>query len=100
MVPPDLNLTPLHVGLSIIGGLIALYAMQLAARDMIGRGENSCVRWLRRAGYCLTGAGMWWAASYGLEQGWQPWPPNVAILFGVDMIMAASVFGGHLMRDA
>lgn len=82
-------------GLSIIGALQSVYAMQLAAQNLIGRNEGVRIRFTRRIGLALLAGSFAWSAAYGWTNAWQPWPPVIVLAAGVDLLLTAAIITGR-----
>jgi hypothetical protein len=92
---PDLSmidLLPLQAVLSVTGAMLAIYAMQLPSA--LPHGELWPARLMRRLGIALVAAGMLWSVRYAFYQGWQPWPPYILLLVGVNVALLAVVVTG------
>lgn len=95
-----INLVPVQFVLSIVGVFLALAVMQLSGNDRLAPGEKMCLRIFRRFAVATVAGGLLWAVSYGYAQDWQPWPPFVVIILGVDLMMAATVISCAAKRQA
>jgi len=38
---------------------------------------------------------MLWGLSFGFHQGWEPWPPYLVVLAGIDLALFTSVLNGY-----
>jgi predicted acyltransferase len=85
----SLDLLPLQTVLSITGALLAIYAMQLPHSRPYG--ELWPARLVRRFGVALVAGGMLWSVRYAMYQGWQPWPPYILILIGINLALLAAI---------
>lgn len=93
----SLNLLPVQTLLSITGALLAIYAMQLPhARPY---GELWPARLIRRLGVAMVAAGMLWSVRYALYQGWQPWPPYILVLIGINLSLLATIVSDSTRAD-
>ncbi len=88
----SIDLLPLQTVLSITGALLAIYAMQLPHTQPVG--EFWCARLLRRLGVAMVAGGMLWSVRYAFYQGWQPWPPYILLLIGINLALLAMVITG------
>lgn len=94
----EINLAYALLTLSLIGFVLSLWAMSLAANNLVGRDEKMCLRWVRRSSLALIAGGMLWASAYGFERDWQPWPPFLMVLGGVDLMLLGTVITGQLRQ--
>ncbi len=83
------DLLPLQTVLSITGALLAIYAMQLPHAQPFG--ELWPARLVRRLGVAMVAGGMLWSVRYAFYQGWQPWPPYLLVLAGINMALLATI---------
>ncbi len=90
-----LNWVPVHVALSFAGFVFCLYLMQLVSRGAIGADDKGCVRFFRRLSMAIIAGGMLWSLAYGFDRNWQPWPPFLLLMLGVDMAMLNSIVGAY-----
>lgn len=95
---PDVNLEALLLCLALAGAVLSIWAMSLSAQNYVGRDEKNCLRWVRRSAFALIAGGLLWSASYGMERDWQPWPPFLMLVTGVDLVLLATVITGHLRQ--
>ena len=91
----EANSFPAFFVLAVIGATLCMWTMQLSGNQMIARGEKPCLRWTRRIGLALTATGLLWAVRYGYMQEWQPWPPFLLIVAGLDISLAITVLSGY-----
>jgi predicted acyltransferase len=82
--------------LSLIGVVLCIWVMQLSGTRRIAGHERGCLRAMRRIGIALLACGLLWSLRYGYIQEWQPWPPFIVVLVGVDLTLLATVISGHL----
>lgn len=83
------DLISLQIVLSITGSLLAIYVMQIPGTRPFG--EHWPARLMRRAGVAMVAAGMLWSVRYALYQGWQPWPPYLLVLLGINVALLATI---------
>jgi hypothetical protein len=89
------DLVPYHLAASVVGLFCSLWLIKLSTHDRVGAGEKLCFRWVSRLAYALIGVSMGWCASFGLEQGWQPWPPVLLMIVAVDLRMISSIAAAY-----
>lgn len=92
------DLLPLQTVLSITGALLAIYAMQLPSA--LPAGEMSPARLMRRIGIAFVAGGMLWSVRYAFYHDWQPWPPYILILIGINVALLASVITGSSRSES
>lgn len=85
-----------HLTLSFVGAFLTMWVMQLVSVGHIGRTDVPVLRLFRRLSLAVIGGGMLWSLDYGFERDWQPWPPFLVILLGIDMMLLMSVLGYYL----
>lgn len=95
----EINLGYALLTLSLIGFVLALWAMSLAANNLVGRDEKTCLRWVRRSSLALIAGGMLWASAYGFERDWQPWPPFLMVMGGIDLMLLGAVITGQIRHS-
>jgi hypothetical protein len=92
------DLVPYHVAASLVGMFGALWLIKLSTHDKIGAEDKLCFRWVARLAYALIGVSMGWSATFGLEKGWQPWPPFLLMCIAVDLRLLASIAAAYFKR--
>lgn len=86
------DLRTLHFISCILGATLSVYVNQLWQRGALLFSEDCLIsRYARRISLASLGLTMLWAASYSHSKGWQPWPPDVAIVLAVDGLLFSSV---------
>lgn len=95
------DLVSLHFIACAMGVLLCLFVMQAIATEVI-KFENECAisYATRRAALGLVALSMVWAMSYAARTGWQPWPPDLAIIASVDLLLATSLILAYRKRQA
>jgi hypothetical protein len=82
-----IDLTGLHLMLTVAGALLAVYVMQLThyeAEDFI---DPWIVRKIGRLSLALLALALLWSALYSLSHQWQPWPPELVLIFAIDLAL-------------
>jgi uncharacterized membrane protein YgdD (TMEM256/DUF423 family) len=82
-----MDLTGIHTALCMFGATLALYLMQLTSYEEEDGIDPWPIRWGRRASLAMTGITLLGGILYSDAKGWQPWPPYVALVFCVVMIL-------------
>jgi len=95
------DLTVIHTILTIAGMLLAIYVMQLTSYVNEDFKDPWHIRWSRRASLAFIALALLWSLSYSQTKSWQPWPPEVALIMAIIMMMAVRAFAIHarLRRD-
>lgn len=90
------DLVPAHMIASSVGVVLSAWLIQLSNfnRDET-KGWRFCFRLLSRTSYAIVAVAMGWSVSFGLEQAWQPWPPFLILVIGMDLKMTASVLAAY-----
>ena len=83
------DLISIHTILSLIGAILTAYLMQLTSH--LDSHDPVFIRWFRRATLAGTSLAMLWTVSYSVTKLWQPWPPDLAVIFFVDMMVAIRI---------
>ena len=79
------DLTVIHSILSLVGGGLGLYVMQLVGRD---ERHPPAVQWALRASLAVLTLALFWSLLYSLTKQWQPWPPEILLHFGLIVLLA------------
>lgn len=82
-----IDLNGIHLILTIFGGLLAVYVMQLTHHEAEDEVDPWVVRKFRRFSLVMLSLSMWWSAYYSLSHQWQPWPPEVLLVFAIDLAL-------------
>lgn len=80
-----------HFVLALTGGVLCLWVMQLMAIGHIGENDTALMRFVRRLSVATVGGGMLWSLVYGLDRAWQPWPPYLVVMVGINVMMGMAV---------
>lgn len=81
------DLTGIHTGLCLFGAILALYLMQLTSSEAEDSVDPWAIRWGRRASLAATGVTLLGCVLYSDAKGWQPWPPHLALVACVVMVL-------------
>lgn len=92
------NLAPLHNVAALAGVLLSVWLIKLSTHDLIGKEDRWCFRWAARFSYAAIGIAMAWSSYFGFQQGWQPWPPHLALCIALDVKMVGSVLAAYFRR--
>jgi hypothetical protein len=80
-----IDLTGIHLILTLFGGLLAVYVMQLTHYEAEDFVDPWIVRTMRRLSLALISASMFWSAWYSMTHQWAPWPPEVILIFAINL---------------
>lgn len=86
------DLTGVHIMATLVGMLLSVYAAQAMWQDPESNRDCWMIRYGRRATYPLLALSFLWALDYANVKGWTPWPPNVAIIVSIDLIIAMRIW--------
>jgi hypothetical protein len=84
-----------HVFLSFFAGTLALYVMGLTGYVHEDAADPYWVQWLRRIGLGGLSLSLLWSVNYSQTNMWQPWPPDLALIFALIVILTVRVIGIH-----
>lgn len=90
------DLVPIQIVLSISGALLSMWYIQLPTTLITG--ESRLLFCARRSGVALIAGGLLWSVSYGYYREWQPWPPYLAVLAGINLALTAAILTATAMR--
>lgn len=90
-----LDLTTLHTILTIAGMFLAVYVMQLTSHVNEDHADPPTVRWFNRASLAGIGLALLWSLSYSQTKNWQPWPPEIALILAVIIMLGARAIAIH-----
>ena len=90
------GLTWLTVPLGVAGFFLTIYLMALMGHEHEDWRDPVWVQWSRRLSYAVIALGMIWSIKFQLERGWHPWPPEIALMLGVMIMMGLKVVVIHL----
>ena len=89
----SLDLTAIYLILCIIGILLCLYVMQLFAIGVLEMiGDPPSAFWARRSGLAIVALSLCWCLFYSIQKGWQPWPPDLLLVAGLDLLLLSGIF--------
>lgn len=96
-----LDLTTVHTILTIAGMFLAVYVMQLTSHVNEDHNDPLVLRWGRRASLASVALALLWSLSYSQTKGWQPWPPELALVVSVIAILGVRAIAIHarMRRD-
>jgi len=98
-----MNLVPAFIALSTVGALLCAYVAVDIGNGHIASDESQTIRNGRRIGVVILGVALLWGLDYGNDRSWQPWPPYLIMIVGLDlwlgMIVAASCQRKRMTRE-
>lgn len=89
------DLVPIQMILSLLGAVLSMWYMQITGACYH---ESRAVRCLRRFGIFLVAAALLWSVNYAYYRAWQPWPPYVLLLLGLNVALIAAILRDHEVR--
>lgn len=90
-----LDLTALHTLLTIAGMFLAVYVMQLTSHVNEDHDDTAPLRWGRRSALAGIALSMLWSLSYSLTKSWQPWPPELALILAIIVMLGVRAIAIH-----
>lgn len=96
-----MDLTGIHTALCLFGAGLALYLMQLTSHEHEDGVDPWTIRWARRASLAMTGITLLGSVLYSDSKGWQPWPPHLALVVCVNLILLIRILAiqARIRRD-
>ena len=86
------DLSGVHCFACLFGAIMAIYVMKLWDHGSVTlNGDCVIVQWTRRIALLLLTLSMLWSLAYSTQKGWQPWPPDLFALIGVDIFLASTI---------
>lgn len=87
------DLSMVHFYACLLGALMALYVGRLWSGGWIPLLTADCwfAKFIGSAALCVVSLAMLWSLAYSRTKGWQPWPPDLAALIGVDLLLFATI---------
>lgn len=82
-----IDLTYVHTVLCLFGALLAVYLMQLTSHEAEDGVDPPLLRWLRRLSLAAVALALLCSVLYSDARGWQPWPPHLALIVAVIMVL-------------
>ena len=95
------DLSTLHTALCLIGALLAVYQMQLVSHEREDLADPTPLRWGRRVSLMGIAISMLLLVLYADAQQWQPWPPQIALVLAVIVMLTIRILAIHarIRRD-
>ena len=85
-----------HIVLALTGGGLSAYVMSLISWEHEDRDDPRWLQWLRRIGHTMTSVAMFYTVSYMADHNWQPWPPMILLVAGVNVTMIVRAIAIHV----
>lgn len=94
------DLRDAHLVAGILGALLCAYAMQMWNSGLLmDRDKYMTVNGMRRIALWLVAACLLWSVLYADDHPkWQPWAPDLAMIFAVDLFLFSNIVSGYLRR--
>lgn len=92
------DLSGVHILATLVGMLLSVYASQAMWQDPESNRDCWMIRYGRRTTYPLLALALLWALDYAHVKGLPPWPPNVAIIMAIDVIVAMRIWALRLRQ--
>lgn len=89
------DFVPAQVVLSLTGAILSMWYMQIASNCSH---EPRIVWCARRFGVFLIAASLLWSVVFAYYRVWQPWPPYVLLLFGLNLALLAAIIRDAALR--
>lgn len=83
----NIDLVPAQIVLSLSGAFLSMWYMQVIGNEATG--ETRSVRCVRRVGIFLIACGLLWSVNFAYYNDWQPWPPYILVLIGLNASLTA-----------
>ena len=90
-----LDLFSIHAVLTLAGALMAIYVMQLTSHEHEDNVDPPVIRWIRRVAYGAITLSLLWSLNYSEAKSWQPWPPEIALIVSVILILVVRAAAIH-----
>lgn len=71
--------------LCIYGGLAAIYVMQKTRYEAENQHDPKWIRVVYTISTASLAWAMFWCVTYAYEHSWQPWPPEIFLVFALDV---------------
>lgn len=92
----QLDLTRLHNVVAFLGVMMSVYVMMLTSYEQEDRADPLWLQWSRRLALATVATGYLWSLSYSSSRKWEPWPPEIMLMFGILFVMGVRGIAIHL----
>ena len=89
------DLVPAFMLASLFGVVLCVRAMIDVAHSRIGPRDGPGTSWLRRMGLLVLGLALLESLAFGHEMSWQPWPPHLLLILGLNMWLFSSILSAR-----
>lgn len=89
------DLSAVHTILTLAGMFLAVYLMQLTSHADEDHDDPPALKWCRRAALAAIALALLWSLSYSQTKSWQPWPPEIALIFAIIAMMGVRAVAIH-----
>jgi hypothetical protein len=86
-----IDLSGFHSLICIFGALLAVYVMQLTHHEEEDAADPWIIRNSSRIALTMIAIALLWSVYYSLGRNWQPWPPQILLVMGIDFALALRV---------
>lgn len=93
-----LDLRSVHAIATLLGAILPIYVAQLWGRGELTKIEPPVFMHTRRWGLIALALGNVWSLLYSDQKGWQPWPPHLAIIIAIDVMLVSTVLSAAIRR--
>lgn len=90
------DLTTAHTVLVLFGAALSLYVMQLTSHVEEDKVDPPWLQWGRRVCLAAIAWSLLWSLSYSTSKSWQPWPPEMALIFSLIAVLLIRVIAIHM----
>lgn len=90
------DLMPIQVVLSLSGALLSMWYLQTGISAAVN--EPRLLFCVRRLGVALMASGLLWSVSFAYYRSWQPWPPYLVTLLGINVALLGAILTAHYVR--
>ena len=96
----NINLVPYHNALCLMGSFLAVWCAQLFGREVFGPESCWTSRTLRWVSMLVIALAFLWSLSYAQDKHWQPWPPDLFTIIGINLYLVSTIIAAANHRRA
>lgn len=90
----QLDLRPIYYISSVVLMIEIIFMINLVMRGIIGAADGPILRISMAFSLMLMGLAIYWSFVYGDNNGWQPWPPHIAMMLCLNISFGIGVWSG------